>query len=295
MLLIAAPTEAGTIVRVSTTLGDFSIELLDDIAPKTVANFLGYVERNAYNGNYIHRAPINFVIQTGGYRFEPFVGPIPVPADNPVVNEFNVSNTRGTVAMAKFGGDPDSATSEWFVSVADNSANLDNQNGGFTVFGNVLGDGMVIVDAISALPKLTLGIRADEAPITDSLSTSPLDFVYINVEVTKRFSGAKHVFEDATGLMISSVNIDNESDLVSLNFNLVPHESDIVVKVNRESVIPLLSNDVGIATYSSADQRLRIPALEVNLGGNVSVFNNVVFRLSNEAELEFTLESFDPQ
>ena len=54
--------------------------------------------------------------------------------------------------MAKLGGDPNSATSQFFVSLGDNSANLDNQNGGFTVFGEVTGDGMQVVDAIAALP-----------------------------------------------------------------------------------------------------------------------------------------------
>jgi len=98
------------------------------------------------------------VIQGGGYRYNPANNTAPhIDTQPPIVNEFGVSNTRGTVAMAKLGGDPNSATSEWFVNLADNSANLDTQNGGFTVFGRVIGDGMDVVDQIATLPRANFG------------------------------------------------------------------------------------------------------------------------------------------
>jgi cyclophilin family peptidyl-prolyl cis-trans isomerase len=142
-----------------TTLGTFDIQLYDDQAPKTVANFLRYAGRGDYTANgFIHRSAPGFVIQGGGYAFfidlsgNPFF--FHIPQDPPVQNEFSPSrsNVRGTIAMAKLGGKPDSATSEWFFNLADNSANLDTQNGGFTVFGNVIDPGMSVVDAIAALP-----------------------------------------------------------------------------------------------------------------------------------------------
>lgn len=292
-LLAANPSFTGTIVRVSTSLGDYSIELLDDIAPATVQNFLNYVNRNDYNGTYLHRVVDNFVVQGGGFRFELSVGPIDVVADPPVINEFNISNTRGTVAMAKIDGDPNSATNQWFVNLANNSANLDFNNGGFTVFGNVLGSGMDILDAIDDLSVVSLGAKAPSAPYITATYQNPSDFVYINVEVMQRFSAAPHVFESESGLLITSVNLDAGESLISMNFNIVPSVAGVVIEANLESVIPLANGFGGIATFSTADNRLRIPELEVNLEGSVSLVHDVVFVLTDLNRVRFTLESYE--
>jgi len=291
LLTFSSAIQAGTIVRVSTSIGDYSIELLDEIAPLTVQNFLNYVVRNDYDGTYIHRAVDGFVVQSGGFTFQPYVGPIDVPKDPPVVNEFSTPNTRGTVAMAKVEGDPDSATSEWFVNLRDN-ASLDTSNGGFTVFGTVLGEGMQILEGIDALPYVSLGAKAPNAPYFTELYNTPNDFVYQNIEVVQRFSSAPHVFENATGILITSVNVDNGAELISMNFSAIPHPSEVVIQANVKSVIPRRETFDGIATYSTADNRLRIPALEGNLNGAVTVVNNVVFVLSNPDLLQFTLESY---
>ena len=293
VLAYGPSTFAGTIVRISTGIGDYSIELFDDSAPGTVQNFLNYVNRNDYNGTYIHRAVDNFVVQGGGYRFLLYEGPIDVPSDPPIENEFGASNTRGTVAMAKVAGDPDSATNQWFVNIADNSATLDADNGGFTVFGVVLGDGMITVDEIDSLPTVNLGAKAISAPHITQNYTNPEDFLYINAEVTQRFSSAPHVFESESGLLITSVNIDSGVDLISMNFNAVASSPDVVIRANVESVIPRRDSFEGIAEYSTVDGRLRIPALEVNLNGSITVVTNVVFVLTDVATASFTLESFD--
>lgn len=114
--------------------------LFRNLAPGTVQNLLGYVDRGDYEDMFIHRSVPGFVIQGGGFTVNDETGGINffnVPTQAPIVNEFNVSNTLGTLAMAKQGGDPDSATSQWFVSTGANSDNLDFQNGGFTVFGRI--------------------------------------------------------------------------------------------------------------------------------------------------------------
>lgn len=149
---VLSPAHAEVVVRMETSLGDIDIQLYDAAAPNTVANFLNYVRNNAYNGTFIHRSLPGFVLQGGGYYHLSSLY-LEIPTDPPIVNEFDPSrsNVRGTIAMAKVENDPDSATSQWFFNLVDNSADLDEQNGGFSVFGEVIGDGMQVVDAIADL------------------------------------------------------------------------------------------------------------------------------------------------
>ena len=134
--------EAESAVRVSTTLGDMDFILFNTATPATVANFMNYVSAGKYTDVAFHRSKTSFVIQGGGFKGtgtgSQFTSVI---TDPPVINEPGVANARGTVSMAK-ANDPNSATSQFFVSTADNRANLDYQNGGFTVFGRVAGNGM---------------------------------------------------------------------------------------------------------------------------------------------------------
>ncbi len=284
--------QAGTIVRVSTSVGDYSIELLDEEAPITVQNFLGYVNSDAYNGTYLHRVVTDFVVQGGGYRFQPFVGPIDVVAGPSIVNEFGASNLRGTVAMAKLEGLPDSATHEWFVNLSDNIS-LDTNSGGFTVFGRVLGNGMAVLDAIDDLPKINLGVKASDAPFLAAAYNDPRDFVYINVEVVERFSESAHVYETNSGLLITSVSVNADEEILSLNFNTVTATPTLQIQANLNSVLRRRDSFVGIASYSTTYDRLRIPVLEVTQGDEVLLFTNVVFLLTDAESSIFTLESYD--
>lgn len=153
VMLVLPAAALATTVRVETNVGPIDIQLFDQQAPATVANFLTYVRSGAYDSSFFHRSVEGFVIQGGGYTWRTTAGPLKIPALAPVVNEFSPtrSNLRGTVAMAKLGNNPNSATTEWFVNLANNSANLDNQNGGFTVFGRITPPGMLVVDQIAAL------------------------------------------------------------------------------------------------------------------------------------------------
>ena len=172
---------ADKIVTLTTPLGSFDIRMLEEDAPLTVENFLGYVERGDYDGTFIHRSVPGFIIQGGGYTFIPPNSAPHIDTQDPVVNEFGVSNTRGTVTMAKLGNDPNSATSEWFVNLSDNAENLDNQNGGFTVFGVVINDGMTVVDAIAALPTESFGGAFTDTP-TINYTGSITEDIFVTID-----------------------------------------------------------------------------------------------------------------
>lgn len=296
LLAINVSAQANTIVRVSTTFGDFSLELFDTVTPLTVQNFLNYVNRGAYNGSYFHRLDRGFVLQGGGYHFVPYLGPVPIPADPPVVNEFSESNVRGTVAMAKFSGDPDSATSQWFVNLTDNSANLDNQSGGFTVFGRVLGDGMNVLDTINELDVYKFGTQQDQLPLNNydsSIGLKAVNFITMNAEVVQRYSAALHVYESNSGLLISTVDGGDTLGAYSLNLTLIEDQPQIKFRLNADSLVRLGNKPDGRATFSGTDNKLRLPTLELNMNGNLSVITNVVLGLTDASNWIFTLESYD--
>ena len=177
--LIMASTVQATVVEVRTALGNVQINLFDEETPETVENFLDYVNSGAYANTVIHRLEPGFVAQSGGFVYNGMFPLDSVPTGTPVINEPTLSNVRGTIAMAKLASSPDSATSQWFINLSDNSANLDVQNGGFTVFGQVLGNGMEVLDAIEDLPRFNLGV-VESIPLQDYTSADANN----DVEVT---------------------------------------------------------------------------------------------------------------
>ncbi len=153
--------------------GVIEIELYDDLAPLSVQNFLEYVKAGAkggYDNTFFHRSfdfqgatvEDNDIIQGGGFAF-PKVSEH-IPTGPTVHNEFSASlpNVRGTLAMAKIGGDPNSASSEWFFNVHDNTSILGGgNNGGFAVFGAVTPEGLAVIDRISDLTTFNSGSFSD--------------------------------------------------------------------------------------------------------------------------------------
>lgn len=173
-LVPAAGAVPGPTVRFATSLGNIDVVLLGDDAPNTVANFLRYVDEGAYTGSFIHRSQANFVIQGGGYRYASDQIQ-PIATHEPVANEFRASNVRGTLAMAKVPGQPNSATSQWFFNKVDNSSSLDTENGGHTVFGRIVDDpSLAVMDRINALATKDFGSPFTQLPVRPTyVSGSP--------------------------------------------------------------------------------------------------------------------------
>jgi len=186
------------------------IELFDD-RPLTRDNFMQYVNAGLYDGTFMHRLIPDFVIQGGGFypHFLTEPAPLNVSLDptaevdldgnfataNPtVLNEFGNSpfrsNATGTLAMAKVPpptGGPNSATNEWFVNLKNNAGTapngLDFQNGGFTVFAEVRGDGMALFDAFNTLNTDDLNPDFDDDGSRDNFAFTDVPFLSNNLVV----------------------------------------------------------------------------------------------------------------
>lgn len=160
------------IVVLKTNLGDIEIELYTDKAPKTVENFLSYVNNGFYSGTVFHRVIDGFMVQGGGFtkdgQQKPTNEPIVLESDN------GLKNDRGMVAMARTNV-PDSATSQFFINVVDNDfLNYTAGNPGYAVFGKVI-NGMDVVDKI----------KSAETGIKNGMQDWPLEDIIIEDVVVK--------------------------------------------------------------------------------------------------------------
>ncbi|GKS87522.1 peptidyl-prolyl cis-trans isomerase [Acidovorax sp. SUPP1855] len=155
-------------VKLATSLGDIVVQLDPAKAPKTVDNFLSYVKDKHYDGTVFHRVINGFMIQGGGFtpdmQQKPTKPPIPLEANN------GLKNDNYTIAMART-GNPDSATSQFFINVKDNAMlNATGEGNGYAVFGKVV-SGTDVVDKIKAVSTGNKGMHQN-VPTTPVVITS---------------------------------------------------------------------------------------------------------------------------
>lgn len=151
-------------IKLTTSKGEITIQLEEEKAPKSAANFRQYVEEGFYDGTIFHRVIDGFMIQGGG--FEPGMRQKPTKA--PIENEAKngLRNRKGTIAMART-ADPHSATAQFFINVSDNAfLDYPGQDGwGYCVFGQVT-DGLDVLDSIRAVATGNVGPHGD-VPLED--------------------------------------------------------------------------------------------------------------------------------
>ncbi len=264
VLLGILPAWAGTLVQFGTPFGTLDVELYDADKPVTVRNFIRYVQSGAYSNMFFHRCLPNFVVQGGGVAVVD--RSIPKTFDSfsyvtnyaNITNEFNVgrrySNTFGTLAMAKLGGDPNSASSQWFFNLADNSANLDQQNGGFTVFGHVVGgtnelngfnglarNGGGIVD-LTYWYGANAGLFSD-CPVTYTGMVPPkfTDLMYVDITLLQL-----RVQANADGTRLLSWNsVGNRVNHVEFTTNLPPSWQDLSFSLGTGNLMQVTDSQAG--------------------------------------------------
>lgn len=152
---------ANPLVLLETSSGDILIELFADKAPKTVENFLAYVNEGFYNNTIFHRVIKGFMIQGGGMTMKMAEKDTHAPIENEAAN--GLKNVRGAVAMART-PDPHSATAQFFINTVDNAfldhTSPDAEGYGYCVFGQVT-EGMDTVDKIEKVKTRTVGVHSD--------------------------------------------------------------------------------------------------------------------------------------
>ena len=218
---VYSATAHATLVELNTNQGNIKLHLFDETTPATVANFLNYANKGSYDDTVIHRAITGFVMQGGGFTFEEKLPLTPVATDPAVTNEPKHSNVKGTIAMAKQANNPNSATNQWFINLTDNndpnnSLNLDQQNGGFTVFGQVVAADMAVVESIM---NLTI---CDSSQLLNFSSPSPL-INYTSIQCSDNTDIAEENL-----VKVMSVTVLDDDPASATNAGITPVENTLI-------------------------------------------------------------------
>ncbi|MCA9213603.1 MAG: peptidylprolyl isomerase, partial [Planctomycetales bacterium] len=283
------------VVSINTNFGSLLFELFEEETPQTVENFLNYVNDGDFNNTFFHRSLPGFVIQGGGFRtssttFTTTSQFTAIDDDDPVENEPGISNLRGTVAMAKLGGDPDSATNQFFVNLADNSANLDNQNGGFTVFARVLD--MSVVETLEQIPTRDIdgGLYSDLA-VTDDDELIVIE----SIGGTGFVSGRRFSDVNENGVFDASESgLGNEIVYIDDNNNGIRDVNEISTRTDSSGLFRLTTggaaNDAKVRIEPSGARQLTSSTSAYSIDDSIGTISNLDF---GEAEPDNATASDD--
>ena len=236
LLVAVPPVSAGTLVQFRWVFGDVEIELYDNDKPVTVQNFLRYVQTGSYSNLFAHRLVPGFVIQAGAFVVDDREnGPLAFPENfGSITNEYSVgrtfSNVYGTIAMARVGGQTNSASSQWFISLADNAA-LDGVDGGFTVFGHTVG-GTNVLNTFNTFVRgaQTNGVwnASSVHPVLNELPLLGPDLTYENLVYVDITLLRVQVASLPAGREISWNSVSNRVQRVEFTTNFPPQWQTLV-------------------------------------------------------------------
>jgi peptidyl-prolyl cis-trans isomerase A (cyclophilin A) len=300
------PPQLEEVACLQTSLGELCMRLFRAEAPNTVTNFVKYVTDGDYNGSFFHRSVAGFVVQGGGFRFNS--GTVTdVPADPAVANEYNRPNTYGTVAMAKLGDQPNSATNQWFLNVADNTNILGtSNNGGFTVFGEVIPSDIPVLTDISAIRaydlSASLGGAFAEVPLLNpDADRSSDDFINVESAYLAQRDVAAQAEENAGplsnvvalgtyGLQFTGSGIRIPVRVGGKLYQLVLNRGTDDASLFSVDLIRIVElKDTNRITANFDGELLTIPTVRVG----DSVYVNVTMRLTDSRTLTFRLENYE--
>lgn len=291
----------GTTVALNVTVGDITgtinFELFDSATPNTVANFLKYIDAGKYDNSLFHRSIADFVLQGGGFTFPG----TEISTFGTINNEFATSprdssgkvNTRGTVAMAKVDGNPNSADSQFFINMVDSSGNLDTANGGFTTFARVMGSGMTFVDQLNDLPTVELESPFEDLPVSASYSSSagtPQQDDVVLVTTADRVAPIKY--------SVSTSNIDivnpqvDANGLLTLNYQPQGTGTATITIIATDLDGASLTTTFDVTVADSGTLKASYNGQTLNPNGSTPVdFLNISTALNGSVTRKLTLEN----
>ncbi|HTQ98687.1 MAG TPA: peptidylprolyl isomerase [Candidatus Acidoferrum sp.] len=302
-LLVSVPAEAQRFVCMESTQGNWCAELQWKAAPNSVANFLQYVNGGYYSNTLIHRSVPGFIEQGGGFSVSAanVIGALTTFA--PVALEYSLPNVRGTMAMART-SDLNSATSQWFVNLVDNTTTLGPANGGgYAVFADVV-QGMDVFDKIAALgvydasSLLGYGTTFTTLPLTTStLARSSLVLVtraYATDLLPGTTAAQYHCSTPATNDTLTELCSGAATFPVyaiglgyyEVTLQLTSSSPQVILAIKAGSLKPLGSVPTSYAIYDPATKVLTLPSVRISQ----NVYTGLTFNTSDTQN--FTLQSF---
>lgn len=292
--LAVTGVQAATVVSVQTALGAYKIELYEDLAPNTVARFLNDVESGRYHFSFVHFSSNTYFV-AGRYVYNSCsLGPEEIDAGEiRVAEETGLANTTGTVAMVRDSLNPSTLTGEFLVNLGINTPA--SQSTAPIVIGTII-EGLDIADAVADQWKVPLDVSPSVPTIGyDGIFTvqcglfnrDNLVQLALSVESVDGDTPVNN-FDSATQRVNLKVDAGSEG-LLSLAFTIEQTAPQVIIRALSDTVTTLAETVEGIATYDPASETLTIPQLAID---GTLTYSNMVFSLTDAAQLQFTLQSF---